>query len=325
MSSVSSADDIEVSDGVGGCKESAVFSTEFAKSSENGVSPVWSKGDMDETERSHAHAREILEAAARASLQNKFQHIANDLHTASADAEEECASFPPPPPPGFAMPASPPSIALQTPLGTGGFARQHTPEQQPGGVGGVMGADSYSDAHHHLLASSPSPVLFTGTDSAMHSLQMHHATALFGATPVSGNPLDIVIDPTSGTSVATPAADDGDPEMDPGRSSASNSDVDSDLDDVSLDDSTSDRSDGSDTGSLKYEPFTAARVMALNRMQQQQRSQSRAFPSTGSHLGDGFRLSADYEYQSGDSVDSMVAEDSGGSDSSVSSSSDVAD
>lgn len=111
-----------------------------------------------------------------------------------------------------------------------------------------------------------------------------------------------------------------------GRSSASNSDVDSESDDISLDDSASDRSDGSDSGSAThYEPFTAARAMALNRMQQQQRLQSRVLTSLNSlHQSEGFRPPADSEYQSGDSIDSMRAEDSGGSDSS-SQSSDIAD
>lgn len=109
-----------------------------------------------------------------------------------------------------------------------------------------------------------------------------------------------------------------------GRSSASNSDVDSESDDVSLDDSASDRSDGSDSGSAPhFEPFTAARAMALNRIQQQQRLQSRVLTSWSSlHQSEGFRPPADLEYQSGDSIDSMRAEDSGGSDSS---SSDIAD
>ena len=92
-----------------------------------------------------------------------------------------------------------------------------------------------------------------------------------------------------------------------------------------MDDSASDRSDGSDSGpATHYEPFTAARAMALNRMQQQQRLQSRVLTSLGSvHASEGgFRPPADSEYQSGDSIDSMRAEDSGGSDSS---SSDLAD
>lgn len=97
--------------------------------------------------------------------------------------------------------------------------------------------------------------------------------------------------------------------------------MDSESDDISLDDSASDRSDGSDSGfGQTYEPFTAARVMALNRMQQQQRLQLNR--QTLQHGGEAFRPPADHEYQSGDSIDSMMAEDSGGSDSS---SSDLAD
>lgn len=60
--------------------------------------------------------------------------------------------------------------------------------------------------------------------------------------------------------------------------------------------------------------------MALNRMQQQQRLQYRAFSVCS--YGDGFRPPADSEYQSGDSIDSTMAEHSCDSDSS---SSDVAD
>jgi hypothetical protein len=109
-----------------------------------------------------------------------------------------------------------------------------------------------------------------------------------------------------------------------GRSSASNSDVDSESDDVSFDDSASDRSDGSDSG--HYEPFTAARAMALSRIQQQQRlNQNRGavLTSLALHQSEGgSRPPADSEYQSGDSIDSTRGEDSGGSDSS---SSDLAD
>jgi hypothetical protein len=76
-----------------------------------------------------------------------------------------------------------------------------------------------------------------------------------------------------------------------------------------FDDSASDRSDGSDSGA-SYEPFSAARVIALNRMQQQQKLQQ----SRVQLLGE-FRGTVDMEYQSGDSIETM-AEDSGGSDSS---------
>lgn len=90
-----------------------------------------------------------------------------------------------------------------------------------------------------------------------------------------------------------------------------------DSDDFSLDDSASDRSDGSESG-VHCEPFTAARVMALNRIQQQ-RSQNRAAAAQTTlqyQHGLGFRPPLDTEYQSGDSIDSTMAEDSCGSDSS---------
>jgi hypothetical protein len=158
----------------------------------------------------------------------------------------------------------------------------------------------------------------------MHLLQMHHAAAFAGVSPFEL--MGHLTAPDSGahSSVATGQAGavalkDIDLES---RSSAS-SDVDSESDDVSFDDSASDRSDGSDSG--HFEPFSAARAMALNRMQQQQRLQSRMLTSLGSfqHQGEsGFRPPTESEYQSGDSIDSTRAEDSGGSDSS---SSDVAD
>merc|ERR1719491_2294311 len=98
-----------------------------------------------------------------------------------------------------------------------------------------------------------------------------------------------------------------------GRSSTSNSDADSDTD-VSLDDSASDRSDGSDSGSCTgiSEP-TVARVMALNRMNQQHRReqflQNRALGQFNPS-GMNYLPPSDVEYQSGDSIDSLMAEDS---------------
>mmetsp|Transcript_23060 Transcript_23060/g.34045 ORF Transcript_23060/g.34045 Transcript_23060/m.34045 type:complete len:174 (-) Transcript_23060:70-591(-) len=122
--------------------------------------------------------------------------------------------------------------------------------------------------------------------------------------------------PNSGTSKDT---SDADTEIDPGRSSASNSDVDDSESDVSLDDN----SDGSDCFDGQQEqPFSAARLMALNRKQQQQRlQQSRVQMLVGEQYAHQ-QLIATTEYQSGDSIDSTMAEDSGGSDSS---SSDLAD
>ena len=162
------------------------------------------------------------------------------------------------------------------------------------------------------------------TATNMQMLQLHHAVSLAGVSlnRAHSSPLDLAaIDTTTISQIRSqPGYESTD-----GRSSASNSDIDSESDDISFDDSASDRSDGSDSGSTTYhEPFTAARAMALNRMQQQQRLQSRVLTSLGSttHQNEGFRPPADSEYQSGDSIDSTRAEDSCGSDSS---SSDLAD
>lgn len=127
------------------------------------------------------------------------------------------------------------------------------------------------------------------------------------------------INPSSSTTVGTL-------DLDPGPSSTSTSDSES-CDDV--EDYASDRSDGSsDNGYM--EPFTAARVMTLNRMQQQQQRReqllTKAMAATQSHHPNSmtssslydFRPPPDSEYQSSDSIDSMMAEDSGGSDSSLS-------
>ena len=75
------------------------------------------------------------------------------------------------------------------------------------------------------------------------------------------------------------------------------------------------RSDCSDSSYAGIsEQFTAARVMALNRRNQQY---NRASSQSAVN-----QPPSDLEYQSSDSIDSLMAEDSGGSDSS---SSDLAD
>jgi hypothetical protein len=239
-------------------------------------------------------SREMLEAAARASLRTRFDHVGGIDPHSSPDRDvrsiaENRGMTNSPPPPSLAMSAAPSNIALQSHTGVTGFVRQHLPEQ---------------NGDHHL-ARVPSPILFSpGNESPMHAttnmhmLQLHHAASLAGRQH----------------SNLASSAENAD-----GRSSTSNSDVDSESDDISLDDSASDRSDGSDSGSVThYEPFTAARAMALNRMQQQQRLQSRVLTSLNLYQSEGFRPPADSEYQSGDSIDSTRAEDSGGSDSSSS-------
>merc|ERR1712038_624176 len=147
--------------------------------------------------------------------------------------------------------------------------------------------------------------------------------------------MEIVIDPAAAATRDLPVASYLE-QVKGGFSSAS--DIESESDDFSFDDSASDRSDGSDCGSFS-EPITAARVMALNRMQQQHRREqylqstrasSGLLQATGGGAGAGGQGASqggtnflmDSEYQSGDSIDSTMAEDSCGSDSS---SSDLAD
>jgi hypothetical protein len=268
---------------------------------------------------SNESSRELLEATARASLRTKFDHVEIDPHS-SLDRDvrsiaENRGMTSSPPPPSLAMSVAPSNIALQGHTLATGFVRQHLPEQ---------------NSEHHI-ARVPSPILFSpGSESSvhattnMHMLHLHHAVALAGVSLSRGapSPLDLMsIDGAvqSHNNLVAPS-ENPDLETDHGRSSASNSDVDSESDDISLDDSASDRSDGSDSS---FEPFTAARAMALNRMQQQQRLQSRVLTSFNAlNQSEGFRPPADSEYQSGDSIDSTRAEDSGGSDSS---SSDLAD
>jgi hypothetical protein len=147
--------------------------------------------------------------------------------------------------------------------------------------------------HQHSagLDRPPSPSLYSavGLNQMMTShqasvLQGHHggvldAAALRAAQNVQ---MEIVIGPESGNSVTLPVQSGVNSadvtyldQVEVGRSSASNSSIDSESDDISFDDSASDRSDGSDfepgTVSGLSEPFTAARVMALNRMHHQNR------------------------------------------------------
>ncbi len=187
--------------------------------------------------------------------------------------------------------------------------------------------------HAGALSRPPSPSLFSsgqGLNQLINSHQAashhhlhshHHGGVLDAAACLRGGQnvqMEIVIDQASGgPGPSTSSVQAGGVYLDQveqGRSSASNSDIDSESDDISFDDSASDRSDGSDFDPGLSEPFTAARVLALTRMQQQHRReqylQDRALRQVAASSN--FQPPSDSEYQSGDS----------GSDSS---SSDVAD
>ncbi len=184
---------------------------------------------------------------------------------------------------------------------------------------------------------SPSLLMLNGHHPTHADLQSHHSPEQSSDLSLNSAgqrvPMEMVIAPatslgsTSASTQNNPSVTTADVADLEGRSSASNSDIDSESD-VSFDDSASDRSDGSgsDPGSMHFsEPFTAARVLALNRMQQQHRReqylQDRALRQL-SASSTNFQPPPDSEYQSGDSIDSTMAEDSCGSDSS---SSDFAD
>lgn len=302
------------------------------------VSPNEGAGGDDDT---YPSSRQQLEAAARASLRNKFEHVGIDPHHTMTERDalaiaEGRGMTNSPPPSSLAMCTATSNIAVPSHSGVAGFVRQHSPER------------TSSSTEHHPMGRIPSPILFaSATDSHlqattaanMHMLQLHHAAALAGGTlnptnTTTTSPLDLMaID--AGTTVSQvrsqqasnrgAGSDNQDLEVENGRSSASNSDVDSESDDVSFDDSASDRSDGSDSGPAvaQYEPYSAARAMALSRMQQQQRIQGRVLGSNGSssqQQGEGYyRPPKDSDYPSGgDVIDSTRAEDSGGSDSSSS-------
>mmetsp|Transcript_17408 Transcript_17408/g.49112 ORF Transcript_17408/g.49112 Transcript_17408/m.49112 type:complete len:1108 (-) Transcript_17408:113-3436(-) len=276
--------------------------------------------------------REKLVAAARASLRSKFDHVGIDPHSTAAEHRSTTDSR--------SMTKSPPPPSLaNVGLGNHSFVRQHHGEQSGGGGGSGSDHHGVGRLHTPILLAPSLPNVRSSEPHSSHGsrlvhLQHHSPNASAGTHERNRpSPMDLVSYNYGGhaggigmggirSHLANADSQSYDNE---GRSSASNSDVDSEPDDVSFDDSASDRSDGSDSGSLThYEPFTPARAMALNRIQQEQRMRSRAFTSLSSLQPNdpSYRPPADSEYQSGDSIDSTRAEDSGGSDSS---SSDLAD
>jgi hypothetical protein len=128
-------------------------------------------------------SREMLEAAARASLRSKFDHVGIDSHSSEGrdvrSIAENRGMTNSPPPPSLSM-----SAALTGHAGAAGFVRQHHPEQNP----------------DHPFSSS---ILFShGGDSpthastTMHMLQLHHAAALAGDSidGAGSSPFDLALD-----------------------------------------------------------------------------------------------------------------------------------
>lgn len=226
--------------------------------------------DAEVTKATSANAtdderREQLEAAARASLRNKFDHVGIDPHhlhhgavinaNVKAIADSRSLTNSPPPP------------SLTT---------------APNLSGGLLRSPHAHGEHSTSPVRSRSPILFndlassTSSPSAnMHLLQIHHAAAVAGVSP-----FDLMTfghGSSAGSSLlGNPTALGGgiQREMDLECRSSASSDVDSESDDVSFDDSASDRSDGSDSANAEGSNFSAvARAMALQRAARQQRTQ----------------------------------------------------
>jgi hypothetical protein len=260
-------------------------------------------------------SRELLENA-RASLRIKFDHVGIDPHSSAAVNSREARALvenrgmtnsPPPP-------AHVPGIAL--PTGHASLLRPHGSPTSPKDKA-RLALRVHSPLMFHESGSieggSPPMGSLRANPANIHLLQMHHAASVAG----EGSAFDLMGLHSHNGSSSLLAAPHGlsVKDMDFETRSPASSDVDSESD-VSFDDSASDRSDGSD-----YEPLTAARTMALNRLQQQR--QNRVLTSLQQHgNGDSFRQTTETEYPNGDSIESAKAEDSGGSDSS---SSDMAD
>lgn len=176
--------------------------------------------------------RELLEAAAKAQLRHKFDHIGGEHHHGAAaslgatDPQDfrtigaNRSMTTSPPPPGL---SSAPNLTLSPHTTVPTFAR-HLTEQQLHTLSGVDGISCPVDgiqSHNPMMTRSPPQMLYSlgsgigmnnplviHPNHSVHLLQMNHATALAGKT--AGNtPLDIVIDPYSGNNPTQAVASHG--------------------------------------------------------------------------------------------------------------------
>jgi hypothetical protein len=312
----------------------------------NEIPDADAEDDDDELQDQSSTPNEMqLDAVARATLRNKFDHVGIDPHSQNAIAnsrdvvaliESRRMTNSPPPP----LTSSHTGLQLHRSNHGSPSSSKSSPTSSP-------------DSNKSMLSPRiPSPLLFQHTNYNNNNVYDGSARLSPPLAPILSHPTNMHVLQLQQhyTNLSTSSA--GQREVADGehRSSpqASSSDIDSESD---LDDSASDRSDGSDPGivsaalSYVYEPLTAAQAMALNRRQQQVRIHNRSASSSqqqqqnqpvgNSNHGimDGYNSmnnynsnnynvrilsNTDIEYQSGsgDSVDSTRAEDSGGSDSS---------
>ncbi|GAX23296.1 hypothetical protein FisN_21Hh018 [Fistulifera solaris] len=207
-------------------------------------------------------ARELLEAAARASLRTKFDHVGlvdqgnhkRDVAARMMMSESSRGLTNSPPPPSVS------SMAVAAHLTGHGSSllrtQQHHHHEPSTELGRALACTSPTNG---ATPTSPSSLIFP---EGMHT---NHLSMLRG-TSVSGlTPLELAA--FSATDLNNSNSNNKDADLE-SRSSAS-SDIDSESDDISLDDSASDRSDGSSDP----EPSTT-RAMVWRQQQQQRLSQS---------------------------------------------------
>jgi hypothetical protein len=207
-------------------------------------------------------ARELLEAAARASLRTKFDHVGlvdqgnhkRDVAARMMIAESSRGLTKSPPPPSVS------SMAVAAHLTGHGSSllrtQQHHHHEPTTDLGRALACSSPTNG---ATPTSPSSLIFP---ESMHTnpLSMLRGTTLSGLTPLE-------LAAFSATDLNNSNSNNKDTDLE-SRSSAS-SDIDSESDDISLDDSASDRSDGSSDP----EPLTT-RAMVWRQQQQQRLSQS---------------------------------------------------
>lgn len=174
--------------------------------------------------------RELLEAAAKAQLRQKFDHIGGDYHHGAAaslsaiDSQDlrtvggnrSMTTSPPPPSVSNAT-----NLTMSPHATVPTFAR-HLTEQQLHTLSGGDGISSALDGiqpHSPMMTRSSPQILYSpgsgiGMNNSLvihpnhglHLLQMHHAIALAGEL-VGNSPWDGVIDPYSaGTSIQATAS-----------------------------------------------------------------------------------------------------------------------
>jgi hypothetical protein len=223
-----------------------------------------------------------LDAAARATLRSKFDHVGIDPHSQAAiynsrdvlaliESRRLTNSSPPPPL------SSHTAAGLHLHRSKHGSPTSLSPSKSP--------PSSSPDSNKSMSSPRiPSPLLFQNNNYNVSLLHNENSSRLSPPlAPILSHPTNIhgmhiqQHHKNSSSTSSNNQRDVGGVDADQ-RSSphASSSDVDSESD---LDDSASDRSDGSDPGTIPlstfYEPLTAAQAMALNRRHQQVRIQNR--------------------------------------------------